>query len=43
LEDFSDKNRYLYLEVSAKTGSNIQSLFRKICEKLIEKKMGVKK
>jgi 50S ribosomal subunit-associated GTPase HflX len=38
LEDYAEKNRYPYIEVSAKSGSNIHSLFRKIGEKLMEGK-----
>jgi 50S ribosomal subunit-associated GTPase HflX len=30
LEEYAEKNRYPYIEVSAKSGTNIASLFRKI-------------
>ncbi len=30
IEEYADKNRYPYLEVSAKSGSNIALLFRRI-------------
>lgn len=43
LEDYAEKNRYPYIEVSAKSGSNIALLFRKISEKLIDNKNGVNK
>ena len=35
MEEFAEKNSYPYIEVSAKSGSNIHLLFRKIAEKLI--------
>lgn len=41
IEEYAEKNRYLYVEVSAKSGSNIALLFRKISEKLIESKNGI--
>ena len=40
LDDYAEKNRYPYVEVSAKSGSNVAMLFRKISEKLIEVKNG---
>ena len=43
LEDYAEKHSYPYIEVSAKNGSNIHLLFRKIAEKLIESKSGVTK
>ena len=43
LEEYAEKNRYPYIEVSAKSGSNIALLFRKISEKLIDNKNGVNK
>lgn len=43
LEDYAEKHNYPYVEVSAKNGSNIHLLFRKIAEKLIEGKSGVAK
>ena len=43
LEEYAEKNRYPYIEVSAKNGNNIHLLFRKISEKLIEGKTGVVK
>lgn len=43
LEDYAEKHGYPYIEVSAKNGSNIHLLFRKIAEKLIEGKSGVGK
>jgi 50S ribosomal subunit-associated GTPase HflX len=42
LDEYAEKNRYSYIEVSAKNGSNIASLFRKISERLIESKTGDK-
>lgn len=42
LEEYAEKNRYPYIEVSAKNGNNIHMLFRKIAEKLIESKNGPK-
>lgn len=43
MEEYAEKNRYPYIEVSAKSGSNIHLLFRKISEKLIEGKSGASK
>ena len=43
MEEYAEKNRYPYIEVSAKNGSNIHLLFRKISEKLIEGKSGAAK
>lgn len=43
LEDYAEKNRYPYIEVSAKSGNNIALLFRKISEKLIDNKNGTNK
>jgi 50S ribosomal subunit-associated GTPase HflX len=42
LEEYAEKNRYPYIEVSAKSGTGIHSLFRKIAEKLIDIKNGSK-
>jgi GTPase SAR1 family protein len=42
LEEYAEKNRYPYVEVSAKNGSNIHALFRKIAERLIDGKNGGK-
>lgn len=39
-EEYAERNRYPYIEVSAKNGSNIHQLFRKLSEKLIEIKSG---
>ncbi len=30
MEDWAEKNNYPYLEVSAKVGTNIQAVFRKV-------------
>ncbi len=43
IDEYAEKNRYPYLEVSAKSGSNIALLFRRISEKLIESKNGIVK
>lgn len=43
VEEYAEKNRYPYIEVSAKSGSNIALLFRKISERLIESKNGTVK
>lgn len=43
MEEYAEKNTYPYIEVSAKSGSNIHLLFRKIAEKLIEGKTGTVK
>lgn len=43
LEEYAEKNRYPYIEVSAKSGTNIHLLFRKISERLIEGKTGAVK
>ena len=43
MEEYAEKNRYPYIEVSAKNGNNIHLLFRKISQKLIEGKTGITK
>jgi GTPase SAR1 family protein len=40
VEEYAERNRYPYIEVSAKSGTNIALLFRKISERLIDNKNG---
>ena len=40
MEKFCEQHGHPYIEVSAKNGTNISSLFRQVAEKLIENKNG---
>ena len=43
IEEYAERNKYPFIEVSAKTGNNIHLLFRRLSERLIDNKNGVNK